>query len=78
MFRSAQHDSPVMSCSPAVFGQKLAEAALPVRLFLVGYGIFLKARCVRVGEIRRILVRLVEHFSSATRILRVFLDQRRD
>src|SRR5439155_17284458 len=40
-----------------------------------GYGIFLKARCVRVGEIRRFLVRLIEHFSSATRISSVFLDQ---
>src|SRR5438034_11136899 len=40
-----------------------------------GYGIFLKTRCVRVGEIRRILVWLIEHFSSATRISSVFLDQ---
>jgi hypothetical protein len=49
-----------------------------VRLFLRSYGIFLKARRVRVGEIRRVLVGLIEHFSSAARISAVLLDQRRD
>jgi hypothetical protein len=50
----------------------------PVRLFLGGYRIFLKARRVRVSKIRRILIGLIEHFSAATRISAVFLDQRRD
>jgi hypothetical protein len=64
--RSAQHDSTIVSRSPA-FG-----------LFLRGYCVFLKTRRVRVGEIRRILVGLIEHFSSAARISAVLLDQRRD
>src|ERR1700757_1212269 len=33
--------------------------------------IFPEARCVRISQIRRILIRLIEHFSSATRISRV-------
>jgi NADH:ubiquinone oxidoreductase subunit H len=64
--------------SLAVFAKNLTEAALSVRLFLGGYRIFLKARCVRVGKIRRILIRLIEHFSLATRTSAVFPDQRRD
>jgi hypothetical protein len=67
----------VTGFSPAVFGP-LTEPALPVRLFLLGHPIFLKARGVRVGQIRSILIRLIEHFSPATRISAVFLDQRRD
>jgi len=54
------------------------ELALPVRLFLGGYGSFLKARCVRIGQIRSILIRLVEHFSPAAGISHIFLDQCRD
>ena len=60
--RSAQHDSAIISCLPAA------------GLFLRSYRVFLKTRRVRVGEIRRFLVRLIEHFSSATRIPGVFLD----
>jgi hypothetical protein len=56
----------------------LSESALSVPLFLGGYRIFLKARCVRVGQIRGILIRLIEHFSSAAGISGVFLDQFRD
>src|SRR5262245_6606278 len=67
--------APVYELFPAVFGQKLAELALPARLFLSGYGIFLKARCVMVCEIRSILVWLIEHFSPAARISPVLLDQ---
>src|SRR4030095_10487643 len=66
MFRSAQHDSASISCSFA-FG-----------LFLRSDCVFLETLRVRVGEIRRILVRLIEHFSSTTRISGVFLDQRCD
>ena len=66
MLRSAQHDSAIISRSPA-FG-----------LFLRSNRAFQKARRVGVGEIRRILVGLIEHFSSAARISAVLLDQRRD
>jgi hypothetical protein len=54
------------------------ELALPVCLFLGGYRIFLKARCVRVRQIGRILIRLIEHFSLATRTSILSLDQGRD
>ena len=64
--RSAQHDSTIVSRSPA-FG-----------LFLRSHRAFLKTRRVGVGEIWGILVRLIEHFSSAARISAVLLDQRRD
>jgi hypothetical protein len=46
--------------------------------FLGGYCVFLDAGCVRVGQIRSILIWLIEHFSSAAGIFRIFLDQRRD
>jgi hypothetical protein len=46
--------------------------------FLGSYYVFLDAWGVRVGQIRSILVRLIEHFSSAAGIFRIFLDQRRD
>ena len=62
----------------AVFVENLAEPALKVCLFLLSYCIFPKARCVRVGEIWRILIGLIEHFSTATRISSVFLNQLRD
>jgi len=62
----AQHDSAIVSRSPA-FG-----------LFLRSHRAFLKTRRVRVSEIRRILIGLIEHFSSAARISAVLLDQRRD
>jgi hypothetical protein len=62
MFRSAQHDSAIISRSPA-FG-----------LFLCSHRAFLKTLRVGVGEIRRILVGLIKHFSSAARISAVFLD----
>ena len=62
MFRSAQHDSAIISRSPA-FG-----------LFLRSHRVFLKTLRVGVGEIRRILVGLIEHFSSAARISAVLLD----
>jgi hypothetical protein len=54
LHRSVQHDSAIISCAP------------DVGLFLRSYRVFLETRRVRVGEIRRILVRLIEHFSSAT------------
>ncbi len=50
----------------------------PRGLVLAGNHIFSDALRVGVGEIRRILVRLIEHFSSAARISAVLLDQRRD
>ena len=46
--------------------------------FLAGYHIFLRARCIWVSKIRCILIGLIEHFPSATRIAAVFLDQLRD
>ena len=64
--RFAQHDRAIISRSPA-FG-----------LLLRSNRAFLKTRRVGVGEIRRILVGLIEHFSSAAGIFRIFLDQRRD
>jgi hypothetical protein len=66
LHRSAQHDSAIISRSLA-FG-----------LFLRSHRAFLKTRRVGVGEIRRILVGLIEHLSSTTRISSVLLDQRRD
>ena len=50
----------------------------PRGLVLAGNHIFTDARRVRVGEIRRILVGLIEHFSSAAGISAVLLDQSRD
>jgi hypothetical protein len=64
--RSAQHDSAIVSCFPVV------------DLFLRSNRVFLKTRRFRVGEVRCILVRLIEHFSSTARISAVLLDQRRD
>ena len=64
--RSAQHDSAIISCFQAV------------DLFLRSDRVFLKTRRVGVGEIRRILVGLIEHFSSAARISAVLLDQGSD
>jgi hypothetical protein len=64
--RSAQHDSAIVSCFPAA------------DLFLRSDRVFLKTRCVGIGKVRCILVRLIEHFSSATRISAVLLDQSGD
>ena len=47
-------------------------------LVLAGNDIFTDARRVGVGEIRCILVGLIEHFSSTARISAVLLNQRRD
>jgi hypothetical protein len=60
--RSAQHDSAIVSCFPAA------------GLFLRGYCVFLKTRRVGVGEVWRILIRLIEHFSLATGAAVVSLD----
>ena len=62
MFRSAQHDSD------CVLGGSI----------LAGNHIFAETRRVGVGEIRRVLIGLIEHFSSAARISAVLLDQGRD
>jgi hypothetical protein len=40
--------------------------------------ILAEARCVRVGQIRGVLIRLIEHFSSAAGISCVFLHQSGD
>ena len=61
------------SVSFAQHNQRLNTTSLVSR-----YGIFLKARCVRVRQIGRILIRLIEHFSLATRTSALSLDQGRD
>jgi len=58
--------------------RKTAASSIYGELFLGGYYVFLDAWSVRVGQIRSILIRLIEHFSSAAGIFRIFLDQRRD
>jgi hypothetical protein len=58
--------------------RKAAASSIFGDLFLGRYYVFLDAWCVRVGQIRRILIRLIEHFSLATRTSAVFPDQRRD
>src|SRR5438552_7744302 len=43
--------------------------------FLGGHHLLVEARGVRVGQIRRLLIRLIKHFSSAAGIFRIFLKQ---
>ena len=63
--RSAQHDSAIVSCFPAV------------GLVLRSDRVFFQTWCVWVGKIRCILIWLIEHFSSTARISAVLLNQRR-
>jgi len=46
--------------------------------FLGGYHTLVEAWGVWVGQIRRLLVWLIEHFPSAAGIFPIFLDQLRD
>jgi hypothetical protein len=46
--------------------------------FLGSHHTLVEARGVKVGQIRRFLVWLIEHFSSAAGIFLIFLDQLRD
>src|SRR5437773_2982628 len=55
--------------------RKTAASSIYGELFLGGYYVFLDAWSVRVGQIRSILIRLIEHFSSQEETFRTFLNQ---